>query len=410
MNNNILNFLGFDSFTAVVKNGSGADAIDPVRTTYEGTPLAQELTVTYGLAWTLPADTNFQYNNAGVSSASRFRIGTGADARRTFLFGAGRYSVPATPTTQVITAVGRNTSATAGKPWGYRFGFYLTDFTQFPSTPTNSSIANVTLLMGGNLLPIATRAYSGGRLYWNISGVSAVNCPDIVVGQPTHIEIEIACLNPSSDAATNMSVVVKIWVNGDLVSTQTPWSIAQTSNFAIRLRFNANGSAQTFFNYYGLSDLVISKAVDAEGNALPNLGPQIVRRAATTSVIGENWLPFGTTSLSTAIASPSETLYINSPEPKTPLVIKNNLNILPGAEVNAMHVYVAAGREVAAAAGLNMSWSAARDEDGVSLGEAVRAVGSTLAYSKVLTAGYDGYPANLDFADTGRITLRLNVS
>ena len=410
MNNNILNFMGFDSIQHATKGGTGVDAGDPTRASYEGTPHAQELTVTYGLTWAAPSDTNFQYNNAGVSNMAAFRVAALAEnSRRAFIFGAGRYSAPASPTVQILTATGRNNSGVAGKPWGYRFGFYLTDLTVFPSTPTSSNIANVTMMLGGNLTPIITRTYVGGRSYWAIPGVAAANCPTIVLGEPTHFEVELSSNTEAS--STNMVVTLKIWVNGDLMYSGSAYTVPQTSSYAVRLRFNINGTNQTWMNRFGFSDMVISRVYDDDGVFYPNLGPQLVKRASVTIADPANWTSVNVGAVSAALNNYADTNWAVSPDTKAPLDMQVDLGLPAGVELNAINVYLRAQRDIAASVPMTMSMEASRVGDGVSLGgERNVPVGSQPAFSRVLSAGTVGSNVPLDFADSGKIALRLKVS
>lgn len=410
---NIINFLGFDSFGAAVKGGTGVDKDDPTLFAHTGTPLADELTsLVFGNPWTDPSVTAFQYNNAGVTGLEKHKIGVGDERRNTFVFQGGRSSNTAYKTTFWTSGVDRGNPGVVGKRFGYRFSFNLTDFTEFPNpaAPVAHAVPNVEMFYGSNSLPIVTRAVTGTRIWWNINGVASNLCPDVVKGQPVHIEVEMGCENPGTGA--NATLEVKIYVNGDLLYTGKPYSIAQASVASCRLRFTAQAAAQAYMNCFGISDLVISKAVDGTDTWLPVLGPQIVLPAQLESIDAAGWQAVGADAV-TALIDGDDATYVVSPALKTPLNASFNLRLPVGAEVNGLSAYVRGRRDIPASAPLKFDTSVIRKLDGSLLAsDAQRPLTANLAYYRPVTLlpNNEAGQTALEFADTGKLSLTLNVS
>jgi hypothetical protein len=410
---NVINFLGFDVFGAAVKGGSGADKDDPTLLAYTGTPIADELTnLAFGSTWTDPATASFSYNNAGVTGLEKHKIGVGDERRNTFLIQAGRNSSTTVKTTVWTSGTDRGNPGVVGKRFGYRFSFNLTDFTEFPNpaAPIAHAVPNVDAFYGSNSLPIVTRAVTGTRVWWNFNGVASNLCPDVVKGQPVHVEVEIGCENPGT--AANATLEIKIYVNGDLLYTGKPYSIAQTSVAACRLRFTAQAAASTYMNSFGISDLVISKATDNADVWLPVLGPQVVLPAALDSVEGAGWQTVGASAV-VALTDGSDETYMISPALKTPLDAKFDLRLPVGAEVNGLSVFMRGRRDIPASAPLRFDTDVIRQLDGVKVAsDAQRALTANLAYYKPVTLvpNNEAGETALQFADSGKLSVRLNVS
>lgn len=415
---NVLNFLGFDIFGAAAKGGSGTDMNDPTLGVHTGTPIADELvSLTYGYPWILPSETNFAYNNAGVTGLEKHKIGSGDERRNTFIFQAGRGNNTNIKTSFWTAGISeRANPGIVGSKYGIRFSFNLTDFTEYPNpaAPTAMPAPNVDLFIGSNSLPIVTRAASGTRSYWNVNGVSAALCPDIVKGVPCHFEVEIGWENPPGSG--NVTTEVKVYVNGDLMYSAKPWSLSQTVIVQSRLRFTIQAtSTQTanYINTFGLSDLMITKCVDANGNWSAPLGPQVVLPINMESVNAPGWDNVGGAPIIQALTDGLDATYVTSPGDKVALDAKFDMKLPVGSEVNGVSVYIRARRDIPASAALQFNTDVTRQLDGSTLGsDANRLLTSGLAYYRpiAILPNTEAGAAALEFADSGKLNVRLKVS
>lgn len=413
----VLNFLGFDIFGTGTKGGSGVDADDPILGAHAGTPIAGELTsLTYGYPWTLPSEANFGYNNAGVTGLERHKIGVGAERRNTFVFQAGRGNNTNLKTTFWTAGIpDRGNPGVVGAKYGIRFGFNLTDFTEYPNpaAPIAMPASNVDVFFGSSSTPLVTRAVAGSRSYWAISGISPNLCPDIIKGQPTHFEVEIGWENPGTG---NAVVDVKLYVNGDLLYAAKPWSVSQTTIAQSRLRFTIQATATqaaTYTNSFGLSDLMISSCVDADGNWTAPLGPQVILPAALETVTASGWDTFGGVPMIQALTDGNDATYVTSALDKTPMTANYNLRLPVGAEVNGVMMYGRVRRDVPASAPMQLSTSLTRMSDGaIVANDPNRAVTGVMNYQRIvnLVPNTVAGAAALEFADSGKLAVQLKVS
>lgn len=411
MDNNIYSFNGFDLFGGAVKGGAGADKDDPTGVNTWNTPIGEELSVVYGLAWPTVTDGSFQVNNAGVTNLEKHRVGTGADRRNTLVMNCGR-STNSSAMVNVFTAAGRRSPGVAGVKTGIRYAFYLTDFTEFlnPAAPVAANPV-VTLMLSTNVFTAVQRTVINGKSYWQVPQVPNTQYPEIVKGVPTHFEIELICENPP--ASSNADLRLNIWINGDLVvNGLIAWSIGQTSIYEYRMRLNCPRSgAGTWFNSFGISDLVVSNPFNAALERIPPLGPQIVKTAQVTGFTGANWSVTGS-SAAVALTDADDGTYVQSPQPRTPMKVDVDLQLPVGAELNGLNVYMRTSRSVAASAPFSVKVDGTRTLDSVTLpGTAASfTVGANPQYQRVMSilpntqAGID----RLAFADTGKLSINYN--
>lgn len=411
MDNNIYSFNGFDLFGGAVKGGTGVDKDDPTGVNTWNTPIGEELSVVYGLGWTAVTDGNFQINNAGVTGLEKHKIGTGADRRNTLVMNCGR-STNTSGMVNVYTAAGRRSSGVAGVKTGIRYAFYLTDFTEFlnPAAPVAANPI-ATLMLSTNVFTVVQRAVINGKSYWQVPQVPNTQYPEIVKGVPTHFEIELVCDNPP--ATGNADLKLNMWINGDLVvNNLNAWSIGQTSIYEYRLRLNCPPSgAATWFNSFGISDLVVSNPINAASERTLPLGPQIVKTAQVTAFGGDNWSVTGS-SAAAALTDADDATYVQSPQPRTAMKVDVDLQLPVGSELNGINVYMRNMRSVAASAPFAVKVEGVRTLDGVVLPGTASSftVSANPQYQRVISilpnnqAGID----RLAFADTGKLSINYN--
>ncbi|MDH2154110.1 hypothetical protein [Stenotrophomonas sp. GD03657] len=411
MDNNIYSFNGFDLFGGAVKGGTGVDKDDPTGVNTWNTPIGEELSAVYGLAWTAITDGNFQINNAGVTGLEKHKIGTGADRRNTLVMNCGRSS-NSSAMVNVFTAAGRRTPGVVGVKTGIRYSFNLTDFTEFPNpaAPVAANLA-ATVMLSTNALVAVQRYVANGKSYWQVPQVPNTQYPEIVKGVPTHFEIELLCFDPP--ASGNGSLLLNMWINGDLVVKDfLAWSFGQTSIYEYRMRFNCPGSgAAGWFNSYGISDVVVSNPINAAGERIPPMGPQIVKTAEVTAFGGTGWTVTGS-SAAAALTDADDATYVQSPQPRTPMKIDVDLGLPVGSELNGLNVYMRSVRSIASSSPFSVKVDGTRTLDGVVLPGAAASfpVGANAQYQRVMSilpnsqAGID----RLAFADTGKLSINYN--
>lgn len=407
---NIYSFNGFDLFGSGVKGGTGADKDDPTGAGVWTTPIGEELTVSYGSAWNTPADANFTFNNAGVTGLEKHKIGSGADRRNTLVMNAGRVANSAV-SASVQTALGRRTPGVAGIPTGIRYSFHLTDFTEQlnPASPVGAS-GIVQLMLSTNVLTLISRVSSGNTLKWQLPQIAVAQYPDCVKGVPTHFEVELAAFTPPGTG--NATLKLNIWVNGDLlVKDFNAWDISQTSIYEYRLKFYVPSSiAATWYNSFGISDVVVCSPIDTNRQPIPPMGPQIVKTAQVTAFAGTGWTATGG-SAADVLSDADDNTYVQSPMPRTPMKLDLDLQLPVGAELNGLNTYIRSVRSIAASAPFSVNVTGNRLLDGVALpSTGAVAVGSVARYIRamsILPNTQEGTD-QLTFGDTGKFSINLN--
>lgn len=408
----ILAFHGFDTFGGAFKGGANSDQNDPINVGILNTPMSDTFSLTYGGSWPDPSNSNFQSNNGGVTGLEKHKIGAGDERRNTLIFQAGRTTNSVSKTTLgIVSTLTTTPTVNPGRPFGFRFGFYLTDFTEFPASPaTHPSILD--LMLGSNITSIIQRSVVGGVAYWNIANVPTAQHPRVVRGEPIHVEIELSGNPPMT--ATTFYLTLKVWINGDLVATSQPWSMTGGPTMGamlVRPRFVAQAVAVAYMNCFGLSDYVAS-TIDDGVNPVPNLGPMMVLTGKVESFDGPEWTVVGG-SASTVLTDADAATYVLSPASKPPMSVKVDLGLPVGADVKGLNVYVRSARDVPASAAMSYTTTTLRTIDGKQLGvsPALPVSGTPTFHKPLGLLGNDaaGIEA-LQFADSGKLTLNFNMS
>lgn len=408
----VINFLGFDSFGYAVKGGTGTDKDEPTGVGVLNTPILDEFTITYGNPWTDPSGAPINYNNAGITGLDKHKIGVGAERRNCFLIQAGRTTV-SSYNTQVLTNPRMLQPGVPGQPWGYRFGFNIVDFTEWPGTPTATGWEHA-LMYATNVRAGLLRVASGGKNYWRFSGATTDKDIEIVRGQPTHVEIELSCVAPPPAGTTSQDIRLKVWMNGDLVYDVIAWSAQQVAKGAIRMRMTASSFANNTFTSIGISDYFCTDMFGADsvdGIPVAPLGPQVVLPAPLESVVADGWTAVGGTPIQ-VLADNDDGTYLISPLASGAMKATFNLNLPAGADLNGLRVFNRASRDIGAAASLWFDAKATKVADGSTVGETLNVPLNSRLVNNSLLAVYGGQPgaaAALSFADTGKFDLSFII-